>query len=176
VDAEPGRAGHADLVERSDPYISKPSDLARPYLGPYFNVLPIIAVGLMLFQQQKMMPKSDDPQVQQQQKMMKYMMIISASSFTSGVRLCLYFITSTLWGLMERKFLPKPVKPEEWTTSRRLARRPPVAALARRSRGASETAGWFGRKKQHLKERWKEVPSRRKSSRNTAAIRQRSRR
>jgi YidC/Oxa1 family membrane protein insertase len=44
-----------------------------------------------------------------QQKMMKYMMVFFGVMFykvASG--LCLYFITSSLWGLAERKlFLPK---------------------------------------------------------------------
>jgi len=43
-----------------------------------------------------------------QQKMMKYMMVFMGLMFykvASG--LCLYFIASTLWGLAERKLLPK---------------------------------------------------------------------
>ena len=43
-----------------------------------------------------------------QQKVMKYMMIFMGLMFykvASG--LCLYFIASSLWGLAERKFLPK---------------------------------------------------------------------
>jgi YidC/Oxa1 family membrane protein insertase len=46
-----------------------------------------------------------------QQKIMKYMMVFMALIFykvASG--LCLYFIVSTLWGIGERKLLPKPPK------------------------------------------------------------------
>jgi YidC/Oxa1 family membrane protein insertase len=44
-----------------------------------------------------------------QQKMMQYMMIFMGVMFfkvASG--LCLYFIASSLWGIAERKLLPKP--------------------------------------------------------------------
>jgi membrane protein insertase Oxa1/YidC/SpoIIIJ len=47
-----------------------------------------------------------------QQKVMQYMMIFMGVMFfkvASG--LCLYFIASSLWGVAERKFLPKAAKP-----------------------------------------------------------------
>ena len=49
-----------------------------------------------------------DEQAAMQQKVMKYMMIFMGVMFfkvASG--LCIYFIASSLWGLAERKFLPK---------------------------------------------------------------------
>src|ERR1051326_7823822 len=78
------------------------------YLGPYFNIMPIIAVALMLVQQKLMTPPAADAQQAQQQKMMKWMLIVFAVVFyktPSG--LVLYFIISTLWGLAERKLFPK---------------------------------------------------------------------
>jgi YidC/Oxa1 family membrane protein insertase len=87
------------------------------YLGPFFNILPVIAVTLMLVQQKMMaVPPTDDNQAMQQ-KMFKYMMIFMGFIFykvASG--LCLYFIASSLWGVAERKLLPKkkgqaPAKP-----------------------------------------------------------------
>ena len=48
-----------------------------------------------------------------QQKMMKYMMVFMGLMFykvASG--LCLYFIASSLWGIAERKLLPKTQRPE----------------------------------------------------------------
>ena len=48
-----------------------------------------------------------------QQKMMKYMMMFMGLMFykvASG--LCLYFIASSLWGIAERKLLPKPKPPD----------------------------------------------------------------
>ena len=55
------------------------------------------------------MPPATDEQDAMQQKMMKYMMIFMGVMFfkvASG--LCIYFIASSLWGIAERKLLPKP--------------------------------------------------------------------
>lgn len=85
--------------------------LVSRFLGPYFNLLPCILIGLMLVQQKLFMPpKSDppDPQMEMQQKMMTYMMVMFGAFFwklPSG--LCLYYICSTTWGIVERKLLPK---------------------------------------------------------------------
>jgi YidC/Oxa1 family membrane protein insertase len=78
------------------------------YLGPFLNILPVIAVTLMLFQQKLMTPPPADEQQEMQQKMMKYMFVFMGIMFykvASG--LCVYFIVSSLWGLCERKLLPK---------------------------------------------------------------------
>jgi YidC/Oxa1 family membrane protein insertase len=78
-------------------------------LGPYLNVLPLVTMGLFLWQQQKMMPPPTDEQSAMQQKMMKYMMIFMGFMFFKvAAGLCIYFIASSLWGICERKFLPKP--------------------------------------------------------------------
>ena len=78
------------------------------YLGPYFNLLPIIAVVLMIVQQKMMTPPPADEQQAMQQKMMKYMMIFFGLMFYKvAAGLCLYFIASSLWGFCERKLLPK---------------------------------------------------------------------
>ena len=43
------------------------------------------------------------------QKMMKFMMIfIGFVFFKVAAGLCVYFITSSIWGIVERKMLPKP--------------------------------------------------------------------
>jgi len=81
-------------------------------LGPYFNILPILTIILFLWQQKKMMPAAVDEQAAMQQKMMQYMMIFMGLMFfkvASG--LCIYFIASSLWGLAERRFLPKTNPP-----------------------------------------------------------------
>lgn len=83
-------------------------------LGPYLNVLPIITIGLFLWQQKKMMPPPGDEQAAMQQKIMTYMLIFMGLLFykvASG--LCLYFIASSLWGMGERKFLPKTLPSDE---------------------------------------------------------------
>jgi YidC/Oxa1 family membrane protein insertase len=83
------------------------------WLGPYFNLLPVIAVALMIVQQKYTMPPAADDQAAMQQKMMKYMMIFFGVMFYKvAAGLCLYFIASSLWGFAERKLLPKK-KPGE---------------------------------------------------------------
>ena len=54
------------------------------------------------------MPPPADEQAALQQKMMNFMMIFMGLLFykvASG--LCIYFVASSLWGIAERKFLPK---------------------------------------------------------------------
>lgn len=77
-------------------------------LGDYFHLLPIISIAVMYWHQQKMMPPALDEQQAMQQKMMNYMMIFMGYLFywvPSG--LCLYFIISSVWGMLERRYLPK---------------------------------------------------------------------
>jgi YidC/Oxa1 family membrane protein insertase len=100
------------------PWISDPDNIGGFfYLGPYLNVLPIIAVVLMLMQQKMLTPPPQDDQQAFQQKIFKYMMVFFGIMFykvASG--LCIYFIASSLWGLAERKLLPKK-KPGALTTT-----------------------------------------------------------
>jgi YidC/Oxa1 family membrane protein insertase len=77
-------------------------------LGPYLNLLPIVTVALFLVTQKMAMPAPTNEQAAMQQKMMKWMTIFMGLLFfkvASG--LCLYFIASSLWGIGERKMLPK---------------------------------------------------------------------
>ena len=79
------------------------------WLGPYFNILPIITIFLFIAQQKLFTPPPTDDQQKMAQKVMKFMMIFMGFLFfkvPSG--LCLYFITSSIWGIAERKMLPKP--------------------------------------------------------------------
>ena len=94
---------------QSIPYISRVQDYGSFfYLGPYFNLLPVIAVALMIVQQKMMTPPPTDEQQAMQQKMMKYMMIFFGLMFYKvAAGLCVYFITSSVWGFCERKLLPK---------------------------------------------------------------------
>ncbi|MBY0521995.1 MAG: YidC/Oxa1 family insertase periplasmic-domain containing protein [Gemmataceae bacterium] len=99
------------------PFISRPQDLGSfIYLGPFFNLLPVIAVGLMIVQQKMMTPPPQDEQQEMQQKMMKWMMIVFGLMFYKvAAGLCIYFIASSAWGVCERKLLPKskPATPGE---------------------------------------------------------------
>ncbi len=116
-------------------------------LGPYLNVLPLVTVALFLWQQKMFMPPPADEQQEMQQKIMKFMMIIMAFFFfkvPSG--LCIYFISSSLWGILERKLLPKVVKKTEDAASS-----PTVGALpagANRNASSNGSAARNKRRKQ----------------------------
>jgi YidC/Oxa1 family membrane protein insertase len=92
------------------PLISTPESLGGfLYLGPFLNILPIIAVGLMLVHQTISMPPPTDEQQAMQYKMMKWMTVFFAIFFyRMPAGLCIYFIASSLWALTERKLIPKP--------------------------------------------------------------------
>jgi YidC/Oxa1 family membrane protein insertase len=91
------------------------------HLGDYLHILPLISVTLMYIHQKKVAPPAMDEQQAMQMKMMNYMMFVFAYMFywvPSG--LCLYFIVSSGWGLLERKFMPK--KPTDDLTEGVLAK------------------------------------------------------
>ena len=81
------------------------------FLGPYFNLLPVISTCLFLVHQQLFTPPPADEQQEMQQKIMKFMMIFMlVLFFRVPAGLCIYFITSSLWALGERLMLPKDDK------------------------------------------------------------------
>lgn len=85
------------------------ADESAGWLGPYFNILPCFTIALFIIQQKLFTPPATDEQTRMTQKMMNYMMIFMGVMFfkvPSG--LCVYFIASSLWGIAERKLLPKP--------------------------------------------------------------------
>ena len=78
-------------------------------LGPYFNLLPLLTVVLFLVQQKLFMPPATDEQTRMTQKVMQFMMIFMAFMFFKvAAGLCLYFIASSLWGIIERSMLSPP--------------------------------------------------------------------
>lgn len=99
-------------------------------LGPYLNILPILTIAVFLWQQKKLMPPPADEQAAMQQKIMQWMMVFMGILFfkvSSG--LCIYFVASSLWGLAERRLLPKPTQPDESPSA--LSSRADVKADAR---------------------------------------------
>ena len=85
------------------------ADEADGYLGPFFNVFPLITITLFLIQQKMFTPPATDEQTKMQQQMMMYMTVFMGFMFFKvPAGLCIYFITSSLWGICERKLLPKP--------------------------------------------------------------------
>lgn len=99
------------------------------YLGPFFNILPMVTIVLFMVQQKYMMPPAEDDQQKAMRNMMQFMMIFMGLLFfkvASG--LCIYFIASSIFGVVERQFLPKaketpassePPKREVQTAKRR---------------------------------------------------------
>ncbi len=88
------------------------------WLGPYFNILPVLTVVQFLVQQKMLMPKATDEQTQMTQTMMQYMTLFMGVLFfkvPSG--LCIYFITSSLWSLAERQLVKRLVPPRPPGTS-----------------------------------------------------------
>ncbi len=87
-----------------------PSFLASEtsWFGPYLNLLPLITIVLFLVQTKLFMPPPTDDQQKVAQRMMTIMMVfMSVLFFKVPSGLCLYFITSSIWGMVERAFLPK---------------------------------------------------------------------
>lgn len=135
------------------PLISTPSArfgaFSFLYLGPYFNVLPLAAVFLFYVQQKLTMPPPTDEMQETQQKMMKWMLAFSALFFYKiAAGLCVYFIVSGLWSLLERKLVPKPKVDEE------ALRR---SIEAEREAAAAKPQGWLARKLAEAKERMEEI-------------------
>jgi len=117
------------------------------FLGPYLNILPLVTVALFLWQQKMFMPPPTDEQSALQQKMMRYMMIFMAFLFfkvASG--LCLYFIASSLWGIAERKLLPK-VQPAAGSATASAESKPNPQLAAKTTAGGNGAAA-AKRKKQ----------------------------
>ncbi|MGH7201616.1 MAG: YidC/Oxa1 family insertase periplasmic-domain containing protein, partial [Planctomycetaceae bacterium] len=93
-----------DNLAAPDALIRLPFSL--PFLGADFNLLPIVTIALFMVQQKFYMPPPANEEQELQQKMMKFMMIFMGFMFYHvPAGLCLYFITSSSWGMIERKLL-----------------------------------------------------------------------
>ncbi len=122
---------------------------AGGWLGPYFNILPIITIFLFLAQQKMFMPPATDDQTRMQQKVMKFMMIFMGFLFfrvASG--LCVYFVASSLWGIAERKLLPPPSMDESSAPTKSSTRQAKA-----RAKSEAETAAKRAKLKKRQKRR-----------------------
>lgn len=109
--------------------------LLSAYLGPFLNILPIVAVVLMMVHQKMVMPPATDEQQRMQQSMTKWMMIVMGFMFYKmPAGMCIYFIASSIWGLAERKLLPK----KESGTAGELSRKVPPKPRPGNGEGGSE--------------------------------------
>lgn len=137
-----------------------------PFLGPYFNLLPFLVVGLMLVHMKLFSPPATSPEQEMSQKMMKYMMVVMAFFFyrvPSG--LGLYFITSSSWAIAERLLLPKelrtyrtagPSKSDEDGKATPAGKPAPATAGAGAGKSASASKG-AGSWRDKLREKLEEV-------------------
>jgi YidC/Oxa1 family membrane protein insertase len=132
------------------PVIGWLADMA--HLGPTLNLLPLISVTIMFIQQRWMMPPPADEQQAAQMKMMSYMTILMAWMFywvPSG--LCVYFIISGAWGMLERKLLPK-ISHEDKKPATAVA-----TTAASRSRGRPSVNGDRNGVLSRIAEWWQEI-------------------
>ncbi len=82
-------------------------------LGPYLNILPLLTIVLFVLQTKLFSPPATDDQQKTMQRVMTIMMcFMGILFFKVPAGLCIYFITSSIWGIVERKLIPKPVIPE----------------------------------------------------------------
>jgi YidC/Oxa1 family membrane protein insertase len=145
----------------SIPFLTTERDMGSMlYLGPYLNILPLLAVGLMLWHQTKMMPPPADEQMAQQQRLMKFTMIMMAVLFYKvAAGLALYFIVGAIWGLIERRLIPKATdaKPEEDTQPAVATFKPSTAVTPATALAAPPPKGFLGKLKQAMKEKMEEL-------------------
>ncbi len=114
-----------------------------------FNLLPILSIALMIVNQKMTMPPPVDEEQRIQQKTMTFTMAIMGFLFyrmPSG--LCVYMITSSAWGMIERAILKKisPVTAAAGTPTA-------AASVVTPAKPTTENKpGWFGDFKQKLRE------------------------
>ncbi|HWE38252.1 MAG TPA: membrane protein insertase YidC [Isosphaeraceae bacterium] len=128
-----------------------PIPLIGGYIGPYFNLLPLIVAGLMLVQTKLFSPPPTTPEAEMQQKMMKFMMIFMAFMFYKvPAGLGIYFITSSLWAICERLLLPKVIHtpPSPAADDRPGGGGPGLP----KKPGGNGSSGWLSRKFEQLLE------------------------
>lgn len=141
----------------SIPFVSTPDQLGHSwYLGPFVNILPVVAVALMYLNFKISSPPPTDEQQEMQQRTMKFMMIFMGVFFYKmAAGLCLYFICSTLWGITERKLLKRKKAATDPLTG------PPAATAALNGPAKPATPpaepGFLGRLKQGLMDKLEEA-------------------
>ncbi len=104
-----------------------------PFIGDWFNLLPVLYVILTIVNQ-RLQPKPEDPQMLQQYRMMTFMMVFFGFIFYSfPAGFMLYIMTSAALGILESKIIKAELKHEENRANASLA---PAVAGARGSTGA----------------------------------------
>jgi YidC/Oxa1 family membrane protein insertase len=97
--------------------LSRPDQLfafgmTLPFLGKYFNLLPIIVTATQVMASKFMQAPATDSEQQQMQKMMTYMMPVMILAFTyrfpSGVML--YWFVSNAWQVVQQVYVNKVIR------------------------------------------------------------------
>jgi YidC/Oxa1 family membrane protein insertase len=88
--------------------------MALPILGSYLNLLPILMAAATALQQ-LWAPKPSTPEMAQQQKMMGIMMpvLMGVMFYSLASGLSLYFLTSTVAGIIEQWIIKRHIAAEE---------------------------------------------------------------
>jgi YidC/Oxa1 family membrane protein insertase len=108
------------------------------WFGPYLNILPLVTITLFIIQQKVLMPKATDEQTKIAQQMMMVMTVMmGVLFFRVPAGLCIYFITSSTWSLVER-FLIKRFTPR--SSNVELPENTANEILSALSKGSSATA------------------------------------
>ncbi|WP_437205239.1 YidC/Oxa1 family insertase periplasmic-domain containing protein [Planctomicrobium sp. SH664] len=126
-----------------------PGGFSIPWLGwTEFNLLPLLAVGLMILQQKLTMPPAMSEEQRMQHNMMNVMMIVVLFTFYRvPAGLCIYFIASSLWSMVERQLLKKKVS----ATGKMISETgnveilPAGAATLKPEQKKFEAPGWLGK-------------------------------
>ncbi len=143
----------------SIPFLSSADQVGHSwYLGPFFNLLPVVAVALMYLNFKISSPPPTDEQQAMQQKTMKFMMIFMGVFFYKmAAGLCLYFICSTLWGMTERWLLKRKRKKVEEAAAAGLIDGPSLNGTPAKPDGPPKPPGFFERVKSGLLEKLEEA-------------------
>lgn len=155
VDLRMARFLWADNLAAPDALFDLPFSI--PFLGAEFNLLPILTIGLFIIQQKLFMPPATSPEQEMQYKMMNYMMIFMGFMFYRvPAGLCVYFIASSLWGIVERKMLDfhkdEPLESKDGETVKASDTKPQAAS-------SSSSNGAGGKEKKNPDGFWGKVLS-----------------
>lgn len=143
----------------SIPFLSEAAHVGHSwYLGPFFNILPVVAVALMYLNFKISSPPPTDDQQAMQQRTMKFMMLFMGVFFYKmAAGLCLYFICSTLWGMTERWLLKRKRKKMEEAAAAGVIDGPSLNGTPAKPSAPPKPPGFLARVKTGLLEKLEEA-------------------
>jgi YidC/Oxa1 family membrane protein insertase len=142
------------------------------WFGPYFNVLPIVTIALFIIQQKVLMPKATDEQTRMTQQMMMFMTIfMGVLFFKVPAGLCIYFVTSSTWSLVERRLIKKfvPSKQSVEAEANIVAAKPASPMMPARSKSSSKPPETWADIMSSMKDLWSKNKSRQEPAKPVAS-------